>query len=167
MKKIYYLFIILLIARVCYADPIQIQADSFEMDNIENKVIASGNIIVKQKDVVLRSKKAKYDQKQQIVFLYDHVILEKELFYLTCEEAVAYGKKDLIEVNKDIKFKYKTFHGEAQKASFFVKDQRIELNHNPKVFQRENTLTGSSIFVDLKREKVSTVGNAKINILTE
>jgi len=80
---------------------------------------------------------------------------------------VAYGKTERVEANKNIRFKYKNFNGESQKASFFIKDQRIELSENPMVFQGENTLTGGMIVVDLKKEKVSTIGNAKINIVTD
>ena len=166
MKK-WVLILLVLWTLPCHADPIQIQADAFEMDNVKSQVLTSGNVIVKQKDMVLRSKKARYDQKQQVVYLYDQVTLEKGLFSLTCEEAVADGKAERIQANKNIRFKYKNFNGESQKASFFIKDQRIELSENPIVFQGENTLTGGMIVVDLKKEKVSTIGNAKINIVTD
>ena len=146
---------------------IDIQADVFELDGKTNEVLASSNVKVTQKDVVMTGKKAKYNQKTQKLILSGPIQIDKGEMRLFCDNAVANGKEETIEAMGKIRFTYIKIHGEADLALYDRNTQKITLTGNPKAWQGQDELTGKIIWIDLKREKITTEGRARVNLSVE
>ena len=146
---------------------IDIQADVFELDGKTNEVFASSNVRVTQKDVVMTGKNAKYNQKTQKLSLSGPIQIDKGEMRLFCDSVVAYGKEETIEAIGHIKFNYIKIHGEADFAVYNRLTQKITLTGNPRAWQGQDEVTGMTIWIDLKREKITTEGKARIHLSVE
>ena len=91
IKNIFFLFL-LLISVSFGAEKLDINADVFEIDAKTNQVIASGNVIVRQKDVTIRGVYCLYNQKSQKVFMSRGVQVRKNKMVMTCDRLEADGE---------------------------------------------------------------------------
>jgi len=156
----------ILVHSLCAAN-IYITSDSVELDGQANVVIASGNVIVAQRDITLKSNYVTYNQETQIAHLYNGVSLIKENLKMTCDTAIAYGVENIIDAEGSIVVLYETIKATAKHAHFDVTTHLVTLTGNPIAFHDGGTITGESIVVDLDRVKVTTLGQAKVNINLE
>ena len=88
--------------------------------------------------------------------------IEKGVMKLSCDSVTAYGKEEIIEAVGGVHFNYLRIKGESDFATFDRKSQVVVLTGNPKAWQNQDMLTGKSITIDLKREKVTTLGKARV-----
>lgn len=168
ISKVAFLFILFLpLALCCHPGNIDIQADVFELDGKTNELLASGNVKVTQKDILMTGKNAKYNQKSQKLFLAGPIQLEKGTMRLTCENAWAYGQEETVEAIGKIKFNYSSMQGESDFALYNRSQQKITLTGNPRAWQGSDEITGKTILIDLKREKITTEGKARVQLSVE
>jgi lipopolysaccharide export system protein LptA len=163
--KIKLFILVILFANVVFAqNNIHITSDSVELDGNANEVIASGNVVVVQNDISLKSGFVKYNQLTQIARLYEHVELTKENLTLHCDSAIAYGIENVIEADGHINVNYESVKAEADHAYFDVNTHLITLTGNPVAFQEGGYIKGESIIVDLDNIKVTTIGKAEVKL---
>jgi len=149
------------------SNKIDLQADAFEYDATKTKVIASGNVVVTQADIKIFGKTAVYLQDLQKTNLKGQIRIEKGALSMTCDQVTALGKENLILATGNVRFNYKNVTGESDSALYNTLLQHVELTGSPKVKQGSDELTGQLISVDLKSNKVRTVGRAKAKISLE
>jgi lipopolysaccharide export system protein LptA len=159
------LFLTIIITQCLFAQTnMHITSDSVELDGNANEFIASGNVVVTQKGVTLKSKYVTYNQLSQIAKLSGTVTLIKENLTLSCNSAVAYGLENIIEANGEISVEFESVKANAEHAYFDVENQLITLTGNPIAFQSGGYIKGTSIVVDLENIKVTTVGEAEVKL---
>ena len=141
---------------------IQISADIFELDAKTNLVVASGNVVVTQKDMKILGRMAEFDQKKKVVKLTDHVTLTRGNVTLSCAEIVAYGQESRVEAMGGVQFQSEELHGRSEKALYDFYRQTIRLEGEPRAWKGTDEVSGRVILVDLKRNKMTTQGNAKM-----
>lgn len=149
---------------LCAKSNIYITSDSVELDGKSNEVIASGNVVVEQRDITLRSSYVTYNQDNQVARLYNGVELVKENLKMTCETAVAHGIENVINAEGSIVIIYETIRATAEHAYFDVSTHLVTLTGNPIAFHNEGYITGESIVVDLDNVKVKTLGKAEVKL---
>ncbi len=140
---------------------ISIDATTFEVDGRENVLVASGNVVVKQGDVTLYGNLGTYYQNLQKIILSGKVRVIREKMTLSCDQAIAYGIEDRIEVTGNVVFVRDDINGRAGAGRYDRKAQTVLLSGDPKVWQNRDELTGKTILVDIRRSKVTTYGGAK------
>ena len=149
------------------ADPtsnIQIDADFFELDANRNNVIASGNVVVTQADIILYGDKATYDQRSQLIDLKHNIRLIKGEMTLYCDTVRADGVKNTISAKGNVRFSFKDMKGLSESIEFDIDKQELVLAGSPKAWQGQDLVQGDMIFINLKKNKVTTKGKAKIYI---
>jgi lipopolysaccharide transport protein LptA len=171
MKRIFFSFLILL--SLCSSsfglskkinENILIKADLFELDGKLNLIIASGNVLVKQRDVNLYSKKAYYYQDKQIIHLTDSVKVIKDKMLLTCKEAKANGHKNILTAIGNVVFSFDKIRGKSSKAVYNFKKEKITLTGNPQAWRGLDSITGKIIDINMKNKKITTKGEAEVII---
>lgn len=143
---------------------ITIESDTFELDGKENIINASGNIVVKQRDVTMYGERALFYQKKETAIIFGDVKLIKDKMTMTCDQIIANGKADTIYAEGNIKFNYTDMFGTATKADYDMKKQSLVLKGNPQIEREKDKLSGEEIRVDLKSERITTKGNAHVTV---
>ncbi|MGE4169109.1 MAG: LptA/OstA family protein [Candidatus Margulisiibacteriota bacterium] len=167
--KLFSLLVVLVMASPLFAQTgnISIDASQFELDGETNTVLATGNVVVTQNDVRMTGRYARYDKTKQIIQLFDGIQVTKGNMRMTCKQVTAYGKEDRIEATGDVSFNYGRILGKAQKARYDVGSQFIELTGSPKAWKDQDQLTGKVILIDLKKQRLTTSGQAKAILSSE
>ena len=143
------------------ASVISIDAGSFEVDGQKNILIASGNVIVRQADILLTGDRGVYYQALQKVVVSGNVKMSRDKMLLTCSQATAFGKESRVEVSGNVRFSRLDISGLAGFGVYDQRAQTVQLSGSPKVWQNRDELTGKTILIDIRRSKVSTLGSAK------
>ena len=118
------------------SQPIDITSDRVETYSKENLIIFKGNVIARQKDMVI---------------------------YADSIEAMTGGDKRGIErvlANGNVKIQQGLRVGCCQKAVFHNLDQKIILTGDPKVSEGDNMVSGEEIIFDLTQNRVEVKGGA-------
>ena len=167
IQKIVLLFI--LFPTLLFAIPktknLTIDADSFEMNALKNIITAEGNVVLKQKGLEIHGKQAKYFKKTEKANIYGGVKIIKEGMVMFCDTVEANGKTERVFAKGNIRFELSDINGTSDSARYDTKAQKVILIGSPKVMRNLDTLTGEKIYIDLKTEKVRTVGKARIVIV--
>ena len=126
--------------------PINLEADSADIDDLKGISIYTGNVILTQGSLVIKSNKLTlYSDKNH------------EL-----EKAVAVGAKNKLATFKQRpEGKDTDFHARAKTMIYFLNQDKIHLIKNAYVWQAGDTFSGDKIIYDTKNETV--VASSKKN----
>jgi lipopolysaccharide export system protein LptA len=118
------------------SQPIDITSDRVETYSKENLIIFKGNVIARQKDVVIYAD--------------------------SIEALVIEGGKGIERVlaSGNVKLQQGLRVASCQKAVFYNLDQKIFLTGDPKVSEGDNMVSGEEIVFDLAQNKVEVKGGA-------
>lgn len=141
---------------------IQMSADQLEVDALNNRVLASGNVIVQQQDIFIYGTRANYDQNTQIAKITGNVTVKKAEMKLKCNYVIANGADNSLTAYDEIEFSFKDITGKSQRADYSTEEKRVKFSGDPIVKQGTDSIKGEIIYVDLERQKVTTEGNAKV-----
>ena len=145
-----------------HKEPIQINADSFEYDSLSKMVLASGNVVVVQKDIVMTGQRAFYNQGFKKMFIQGPVKLTKGNFTLHCDKVYAFEQEFTIIASSNVTFSYDKITGSSQKADYSLLSDSITLTGHPTVIRDKDRLWGTRIVIFLKTKKIKTIGNANM-----
>jgi len=152
------------VLQIVASNNIHITSDTVELDGSANQVLASGNVIVTQRDITLKSMNALYNQETQIAVLTNNVALEKNNLQMTCDKATAYGIENIITAEGNISINYDSVQAKAAFAHFNIDTSIITLTGDPIATQNDGYITGESIYIDLDQTKVTTKGSAEVKL---
>ncbi len=115
-------------------EPIDITSDRVETFSKENLIVFKGNVMARQKDMVIYS-----DSIEALVFEDGKGI----------ERVVAGGN---VKIQQGLRV------ASCQKAVFYNRDQRVILTGNPKVWEGENVVSGDEIIFDIAKNRIEVKG---------
>jgi outer membrane protein assembly factor BamD len=118
------------------SQPIDITSDRVETYSKENLIIFKGNVIARQKDVVI------YADSIEALVIEDGKGIERVL------------------ASGNVKLQQGLRVASCQKAIFYNLDQKIFLTGDPKVSEGDNMVSGEEIVFDLAQNKVEVKGGA-------
>jgi outer membrane protein assembly factor BamD len=118
------------------SQPIDITSDKVEAYWKENLVIFRGNVIARQKDIVI------YADALEAVTIEDGKGIER---------VIARGN---VKIQQGLRVAH------CQKAVFYNLDQKVVLTGEPKVSEGENVVSGDEIIVDIDKNRVEVKGGA-------
>lgn len=126
-------------------EPIDITSDRVETFSKENRIIFKGNVMARQKDMVIYS-----DSIEALVFEDGKGI----------EKVVAGGN---VKIQQGLRV------ASCQKAVFYNLDQKIVLTGDPKVWEGENIVSGEEIIFDIAKNRIEVrggpAGRGKVRVL--
>ncbi len=114
--------------------PIDITSDRVETYSKENLVVFKGNVMARQRDVVI------YADRLEAVIIEDGKGIERVI------------------ANGNVKIQQGLRAATCQKAVFYNLDQKAVLTGDPKVWEGENTVSGDEIVFDIKQDRVEVKG---------
>jgi lipopolysaccharide export system protein LptA len=118
------------------AQPIDITSDKVEAFWKENIIIFKGNVIARQKDIVI------YADSIEAVIIED-------------------GKGiDRVTAGGNVKIQQGLRVANCQKAVFYNREQKVVLTGEPKVVEGDNIVSGDEIIFDLEKNRVDVKGGA-------
>ena len=127
--------------------PIVIKADSLEMDDQQKIVIFTGNVDVKEKDMVINC--------QKMVLYYEGQATDKksetETDEFNIEKIIATGKVIITRPSGGL--------ATAEKAIYYRGDEKVVLTGKPRVKQGEDFVQGSKITLYLKENRSVVEGS--------
>ncbi|OGP72894.1 MAG: lipopolysaccharide transport periplasmic protein LptA [Deltaproteobacteria bacterium RBG_16_49_23] len=115
-------------------EPIDITSDRVEAFSKENRIVFKGNVMARQKDMVI---------------------------YSDSLEAVMFGDGKGVErvvAGGNVKIQQGLRVANCQKAVFYNRDQKVILTGDPKVWEGENMVSGEEIIVDIEKNRVEVRG---------
>jgi lipopolysaccharide export system protein LptA len=118
------------------SQPIDVTSDKVEAYWKENLVIFKGNVIARQKDMVI------YADSLEVVTNEDGKGIER---------VIAGGN---VKIQQGLRVAH------CQKAVFYNLDQKLVLTGEPKVSEGENVVSGDEIIVDIDKNRVEVKGGA-------
>jgi len=113
--------------------PVNINADSLEYDNSENRILFSGNVVARQGDIVMFA--------DNMDVLYN---ASGDLKRISAFGSVKVTQGERIAIGKSI--------------IFYNQDQKIVVTGNPRVWQGDNVIQGKKITVFLKEDRTVVEG---------
>lgn len=126
-------------------EPIDITSDRVETFAKENLIIFKGNVMVRQKDMIIYS-----DSLEALIFEDGKGI----------EKVVAGGN---VKIQQGVRVAH------CQKAVFFNRDQKVVLTGNPQVWEGGNMVSGEEIIFDIEKNRVEVkggpAGRGKVKVL--
>ena len=118
------------------SQPIDITSDKVEAYWKENLIIFKGNVIARQKDIVI------YADSLEAVIIED-------------------GKGiDRVTAGGNVKIQQGLRVANCQKAIFYNRDQKVVLTGEPKVVEGDNIISGDEIIFDIEKNRVDVKGGA-------
>jgi outer membrane protein assembly factor BamD len=114
--------------------PIDITSDKVEAYWKENLIIFKGNVIARQKDIVI---------------------------YADALEAVTFGDGkgvDRVTAVGNVKIQQGLRIANCQKAIFYNRDQKVVLTGDPKVVEGDNIVSGEEIIFDIEKNRIEVKG---------
>ena len=115
-------------------EPIDITSDRVETFSKENLIVFKGNVVARQKDMVIYS-----DSLEALVFEDGKGI----------EKVVAGGN---VKIQQGLRV------ANCQKAIFYNRDQKVVLTGNPKVLEGDNLVSGEEIIFDIAKNRIEVKG---------
>jgi len=115
-------------------EPIDITSDRVETFSKENLIVFKGNVMARQKDIVIYS-----DSLEAFVFEDGKGI----------EKVVAGGN---VKIQQGLRV------ANCQKAVFYNQDQRVVLTGEPKVMEGDNLVSGEEIIFDIAKNRIEIKG---------
>jgi outer membrane protein assembly factor BamD len=115
-------------------EPIDITSDRVETFSRENLIVFKGNVMARQKDMVIYS-----DSIEALVFEDGKGI----------EKVVAGGN---VKIQQGLRV------ASCQRAVFYNRDQRVILTGDPKVWEGENMVSGEEIIFDIAKDRIEVKG---------
>ncbi len=115
-------------------EPIDITSDRVETFSKENLIVFRGNVMARQKDMVIYS-----DSLEALVFEDGKGI----------EKVVAGGN---VKIQQGLRV------ANCQKAIFYNRDQRVVLTGDPKVREGDNLISGEEIIFDIAKNRIEVKG---------
>jgi lipopolysaccharide transport protein LptA len=158
------ILLLFLLSPLFGASNVDIEADEFEYDGMKDIVTARGNVVVTQRDVVIKSDKGVYEKAIQQITLLDGVTMEKDGIYLTCQKAIANSLKNTVEALGTVNYTFNDIKGTAGKAFYDMNKNEIELTENPVAYQGRDLVKGERVIIDLDKNKVITRGKARVKL---
>jgi len=116
--------------------PIEITSDSVETFTKENLILFKGNVMARQKDMVI------YADSLEAVIIEDGKGIEK---------VIADGR---VKIQQGVRV------ASCQKAIFYNLDKRVVLTGDPKVWEGDNIVSGEEIIFDIEQNRVEVKGGA-------
>ncbi len=118
-------------------EPIDITSDRVETFFKENLIVFRGNVVARQKDIVI------YSDSLEAMVLEDGKGIEK---------VVAGGH---VKIQQGLRVAH------CQKAVFYNRDQKVILTGNPKVWEGDNLVSGEEIIFDIQKNRIEVKGGSK------
>ncbi|MBS3906627.1 MAG: lipopolysaccharide transport periplasmic protein LptA [Syntrophaceae bacterium] len=115
-------------------EPIDITSDRVETFSKENLIVFRGNVVARQKDMVIYS-----DSLEALVFEDGKGI----------ERVVAGGN---VKIQQGLRV------ANCQKAVFYNRDQKVVLTGDPKVWEGDNLVSGEEIIFDIAKNRIEVKG---------
>ena len=114
--------------------PIDITSDKVETYRKENLIVFKGNVIARQKDIVI------YADSLEAVIIED-------------------GKGiDRVTAGGNVKIQQGLRVAHCQKAIFYNRDQKVVLTGDPKVMEGDNVVSGEEIIFDIEKNRIEIKG---------
>jgi outer membrane protein assembly factor BamD len=115
-------------------EPVDITSDRVEAFSKENRIVFKGNVMARQKDMIIYS-----DSLEALLFEDGKGV----------ERVVAGGN---VKIQQGLRV------ANCQKAVFYNRDQKVILTGDPKVWEGENMVSGEEIIVDIEKNRVEVKG---------
>lgn len=145
-----------------------LDADGIEFDGLKNTILASGNVVIKYKDIVIKSKEGEYFHQDKIVKLSGSVSLIKDKIKLTCKRLVANLKENKISAMDNVQFTFLDgIKGKSDIATYIMDKNMIILSGNASASYRDDKISGQEIVVLINEKKIITKGRMNILISPE
>lgn len=132
--------------------------------NLENDV--SGTIVAEKQKIRFSSDRFAYFIKDNTYILEGRVVVKGDRMNMVCDKVRLMGSDQNIEradATGSVRFLYKGTIAKSERAVYYLKEERVVLDKQPKVIRDGMDLQGETIIYDLKAD-VSYVQKPKIRI---
>ncbi|MSR88156.1 MAG: hypothetical protein EXS67_00690 [Candidatus Margulisbacteria bacterium] len=135
------------------SNKIDITADVFLFDARQNVMSASGNVVVKCRDMTVRANRGRYDQVKQVVTLYNAVKLVRGNMRLMSGEVTVYGNENKVVASEKPTFVFATMKGQSDSITYDLTKELVTLTGHAQVMQGKDAVFGDWVSVDLFHQK--------------
>ncbi len=146
---------------------ILLSADQFELDGQNQQILASGNVVIKQRSITIKGQNARYDRQKGMIWVTDQVQASNGEYTLTADQLVANDIANTIDAAGNVRFKYDTMYGSSRSASFDLTKQTIVLSGDPMAHRDSDTISAKTITIFLAQKRIISSGDTHIRVMAD
>ncbi len=143
---------------------VDIVADIFSLDAKTNQVMAKGNVLVKQKNVIVKGDLATYDREGDKVTLTGHVELTQGKTVMTCRQIDVFGIENKVVAKGNVLVKSGDITGTSGGAEYFLDDDYVVLWDRPRVWTPQDLATGDRVIVNFQKQFIRSLGASRLSL---
>lgn len=144
--------------------PITITSAKFQLNGKKRQLSASGNVVISQGDMVIKSKEALYKSHTQKISVKDDVVLKHRQLTVTSKELIHDIPQQKLIANGAVKLTINDIRAESEQAEYFIKSKQMILSINPHAWQNHDEVTGLTLMLDLIRNQFVSTGKSKLRL---
>lgn len=156
MKNILIIFLLLGVGWAEQLEPVQIQADRFEVDISSNQFVAQDKVVISQGDILITSKRATYTSKRDFINIEGDVVLIYQELNIKADTILFDRIKQVMTAEGHLQVNNRDLDVNAERLRYDVKPSIILFQGATTVTQKQNVIRGRDIIYDVKKRKLSS-----------
>ena len=146
---------------------VQIQAPQFIYNQQTQVLSGQGPVTAKREDLTLQGTSFAIDQKKHEIWVSKNIVMTHQKLEITADSAGAVNRFETLVVKGKVKVHYEGISAQADQGEYFIKRKQVLLSGNPSAWQGQDRLSGKQILIDLKTQKLQSLGHGRVQISPE
>ncbi len=156
MKTSLFILLFFVLSFSKQSEPVQIQADRFEVDISSNQFIAEDNVVIQQGEIMITAKRATYTSKRDFINIDKDVSLKYQDLNLKSDVLVFDRIKQQMLAEGHLKVDNRDISITSERLRYDIDPNIILFVGETTVVQKKNVIKGRNIIYDVNKRKLSS-----------
>lgn len=164
MKKLLFILVVVGLAFSKQSEPVQIQADRFEVDISSNQFVAEDNVVIQQGEIMITAKRATYTSKRDFINIDKDVSLKYQDLNLKSDVLVFDRIKQQMLAEGHLKVDNRDINIVSERLRYDIDPNIILFLGETTVIQKKNVIKGRNILYDVNKRKLSSTEKTQMRL---
>jgi lipopolysaccharide export system protein LptA len=155
-KPIIIIFLFIGMSFAQQTEPVEIQADRFEVDISSNQFVAQDNVVIQQGEIIIMAKRASYKSQRDFINIEGDVNLKYQDLFLRSDVMLFDRVKQQMSAQGHLQVDNRDINIVAEKLRYDIGPNLIYFLGDTAVNQKKNVIHGRNILYDVKKRKLSS-----------
>jgi len=156
MKTSLFILLFFVLSFSKQSEPVQLQADRFEVDISSNQFIAEDNVVIQQGEIMITAKRATYTSKRDFINIDKDVSLKYQDLNLKSDVLVFDRIKQQMLAEGHLKVDNRDISITSERLRYDIDPNIILFVGETTVVQKKNVIKGRNIIYDVNKRKLSS-----------
>ena len=155
---------LIVVSFAAQTEPVQIQADRFEVDISSNQFVAEDNVVIQQGEIYITAKRATYTSMRDIIHIDKDVHLKFQELNLQADTLVFDRVKQQMLAQGHLSVDNRDINIASERLRYDIVPNVILFQGDTTVIQKKNTIKGRNILYDVKKRKLSSTEKTQMRL---